>query len=81
MPPIKSTTSLHYDALIVLILFTGEIMPFCSCCTEKGLIYVAIMSPSGCQPSSCTECTKANMRSLYNICFASDSEYTCPICL
>ena len=42
-------------------------MPSCSCYMEKKLVYIAIMAPSSCQPSSYNKCIKLNMRLSYNI--------------
>jgi hypothetical protein len=45
MPPIKSLIFkylVYRFKLIAVILLLGEIMPFYSCYTEKGLIYVTI---------------------------------------
>src|SRR6266702_1148129 len=47
MPPIKSSASKHYALLMVLILSIGEIMPSCSRCIKKGLIYITIVAPFG----------------------------------
>jgi len=43
--------------VILVILLLGKIMPSCSCCAEKKLVYIAIASPTGRQPSFCIECT------------------------
>ena len=74
MPPTRSTASSRRLALVLTIFSLGEIMPSCSRCSEKGLLYVAIASPSGRQPSSCAECTKANMRSSCNVRSVSDAK-------
>ena len=47
MPLIRSTTSRRYNKLITLILSISKVMPSCSYCTKKGLIYIAIAAPSG----------------------------------
>ena len=73
MPP--SLASIKHAHIILTILLLGEIMPFYSRCSKKGFVCVAIMAPFGRQPSSCAECTKANMRSLCNVHSTSDSEY------
>ena len=74
MPP--SVASVRRTALVALILLIGKVMPSCSRCVEKRLVCVAIAAPSGCQPSSYAEYTKANMRSSYNVCSVSDAECT-----
>ena len=70
MPPIKSSVSEHsiyYFKLVALILLLSEIMPTCSCCAEKKLIYITIIALFSCQPSSCFKCTKLNIYSFYNV--------------
>jgi len=68
---------------VTVILLLGEVILLCSCCVERGLVYVAIAAPSSRQPSSYLECTFVNMRSSYNICSVSDTKciYTCLISL
>ena len=46
MPP--SVTSICHTALIALILSIGKVMPSCSCCIKKGLVYIAIISLFNC---------------------------------
>src|SRR6266700_4157388 len=44
--PISSSPSsliIPYNYIIIKILLLGEIIPFCSCCAEKGLIYIIIV--------------------------------------
>ena len=45
MPP--SIASIHYTALIALILSINKIIPSCFYCVKKGLVCVIIMSLSG----------------------------------
>src|SRR6266702_4210245 len=75
MPPIRSTASSRHDKLVIIISLLGEVMFSYSCCDEKGLTYITIMASSSHQPFSCAECTKANIRSLYNVHSAFDSKY------
>jgi hypothetical protein len=45
MPPVRSLAFKHlayHSKLIAVILLLSEIMPFCSCYTEKGLVYIII---------------------------------------
>ena len=76
MPPIKSTAFKCYTHVVSTILSLSEIMPFCSRCSKAGLVYITIVSPFGRQLSLCAECTKVNMRSLYNVCSISNSKCT-----
>ena len=81
MPPIRSSTSGRYNKLITLIISISKVMPSCSYYVEKGLVYIMIAAPSSRQPFSCTKCTKANMRSSYNVRSVSDAEYACLLIL
>jgi hypothetical protein len=48
MPFIRSLASKYlacHFKLVAVIFLLGEIMPSCSCCAEKGLVYIAIMAP------------------------------------
>ena len=72
MPLVRSLASKRCACVVAVILSLGEIMPTCSCCVLKGLVCVAIMAPSGRQPSSCAEYTKLNMRSSF-LCFAKSA--------
>jgi hypothetical protein len=72
MPPIRSLAFkylAHRSKLVAVILLLSEIMPFYSCCAEKGLIYITIMALSSWQPSSCSECTKLNIYLSCNVYF------------
>ena len=73
MPPFIAF--IYYTTLIALILSVSEVMPSCSCCIEKGLVYVTIVSLSSRQPLSYTKYTKANMRSSCNIHSVSATKY------
>ena len=54
-------------------------MPTCSCYVEKGLVYIAIIILSSCQPSFYVKYTKLNIRSSYNIYLILDAECTFPM--
>ena len=81
MPSIKFTALKRRTLLVSTIISLGEIMSSCSRCAEKRLSCVAIAAPSGRQPSSCSECTKANMQSSCNVYLVSNNEYTLSACL
>ena len=78
MPPIRSLVSeraARRFKLVAVILSLGEIMPTCSRCTEKGLVYIAIMAPLGRQPSSYAKYIKLNIHSSYNVRLVSNAKY------
>ena len=75
MPFIRSLASKRRSKLVLLILSLGEIMPLCSYYIEKRLFYIIILAPSSCQPFFYTKCTRANMRSSYNIRLVSNAKY------
>jgi hypothetical protein len=68
-------------ATIALILLIGIVIGPYSYYLERGLIYIAIIAPSSCQPLSYSKCTKSNIYSSYNIYLVSNGKYTCPITL
>ena len=65
----------YYTYVIAVILLLSEVMPLCSYCVERGLIYVAIAAPSGRQLSSYSKCTSSNMWSSYDVYSVSDTKY------
>ena len=67
MPSIRSSISKRRTRVALKILSLGEIMPTYSRYSEKKLVYIIIVSPSGRQPSSYTKYTKVNIRSSYNV--------------
>ena len=75
MPPIRSSTSKRYTCVIILILSLSEIIPTYSRYIKKGLVYITIISPAGCQPLSCIKCTKANIYLSYNVYSISGTKY------
>ena len=78
MPPIKSLVSkrtAYYFKLMAVILLLNKIMPTYSHCMEKGLVYIIIIAPLGCQPSFYTKYTKLNMRSSYDVKSVSNAKY------
>ena len=77
MPFIRSL-AFKYTAycfkLVAVILSLSEIIPTCSHCAEKGLIYITIVALLSRQPSSYTKYTKLNMRSSCNIYLMSNTK-------
>ena len=67
MPFIRSLVSKRHARIVAVILLLSKIMPTCSCCVLKGLVYIVIVAPLGRQPSFYTKCIKLNMRSSYNV--------------
>src|SRR6266702_1720237 len=64
-----------YNYVIAKILLLGEIMLLCSRCDEKGLVYITISSPTGCQLLLSAKYTKMNIHSLCNVCSAFNAKY------
>ena len=80
MPFIKSSASKRRAYIVAVILLLSKIMPICSCCMLKGLVYIVIIALLGRQPSSCTKCTKLNMYLFYDIKSVFITKYICLIC-
>ena len=75
MPFIRSLASKRRVYIVAVILLLSEIMPSCSHYKEKKLVYIIIITPSSCQPSSYIKCTKSNIRSSCNIRSVSNAKY------
>jgi hypothetical protein len=60
MPPIRSTALEYYTLLTISISLNREIISPYSHCIKKGLVYIALISPSKYQSSFYLKCTKAN---------------------
>jgi hypothetical protein len=60
MPLIRFTALEYYILLTISISLNREIISLCSRYAKKGLVYIALISPFRCQPSSYLECTKVN---------------------
>ena len=75
MPPIRSLVSAYYTYTVAIILLFSEIMPSCSYCEEKKLVYIIITALFSRQPSSYVECTKSNIHLSYNIRSVSNTKY------
>ena len=76
MPLIKLSISKHYTLLITSISLNKEIISPYSYYAKKGLVYIIIINPFGCQSSFCTKCTKLNTCILYNMRLVSLNKYT-----
>ena len=75
MPLIRSLASKRCAYVITVIFLLSEIMPSCSCCEEKKLVYIIIAAFFSRQPSSYIKCTKLNMCLSCNIRSVSNTEY------
>ena len=75
MPPIRSLASKCHAYTVAVILSFSEIMPSCSHCKEKKLVYIIIIAPSGRQPSFYIKYTKLNMHLSCNIKLVSNTKY------
>ena len=75
MPLIRSLASKCHAYAVAVILLLGEIMPSYSYCNEKKLVYITIIAPFSCQPSSCSKYTKSNIHSSCNVKSVSNTEY------
>ena len=75
MPLIRFLAFKHHAYIMAVILLLSEIMPSCSCCKEKKLVYIIIIAPSSRQPSFCVKCTKLNMCLSCNVKSVSNTEY------
>ena len=75
IPSIRFLAFKRCTYTVAVILLLGEIMPSCSCCKEKKLVYIIIAASSSCQPSFCTKCTKLNIYSSCDVWLVSNAEY------
>ena len=78
MPPIRSLVfkrTAYYFKLVAVILLLNKIMPTCSRCIEKGLVYIIIIAPLSRQPSSYIKYTKLNICLFYNVRLISNAKY------
>ena len=74
MPFIRFLASKCRTYIISVILLLGEIIPICSCCVKKKLVYIIIIAPFSHQSSFYFKCTKLNMRLSCNIKSVLDAE-------
>jgi hypothetical protein len=80
MPPVRSLVFKHLAhcfKLVAVILLLSKIIPTYSCCTEKGLVYITIVTLFSHQLSSYSKYTKLNIHLSYNICSISNTKYIC----
>ena len=75
MPFVRSLVSKRYTYVIAVILLLSEIMPTYSCCVLKGLVYIIIIAPLGCQPFFYIKYTKLNMYLSYDIRLMFNAKY------
>ena len=75
MPFIRSSASKRCTYIVAIILSLSKIMPTYSRCVLKGLVYIAIIAPLGCQSSSYIKYTKLNIRLSYNVRLVSNAKY------
>ena len=64
MPPVRSLAfkrAAYCFKLVAVILLLSKIIPTYSYCVEKGLVYIIIIAPLGCQPSFYIKYTKSNI--------------------
>ena len=76
MPPVRFLVSKRHARVVAVILLLSEIMPTYSCYMLKGLVYITIIAPLGCQLSFYIKCTKLNMRSSCNVKLVFNAKYT-----
>ena len=67
MLSIRSLASKYRAYTVTVILLLNKIMPSCSRCKEKKLVYIIITAPFSRQPSSYIKCTKSNIYSSCNV--------------
>ena len=75
IPPVRSLASKRRTYIVAVILLLSEIMPTYSRCVLKGLIYIIIIAPLGCQPSFYTKYTKLNIHLSCNIRLVFNAKY------
>ena len=80
MPFIRSSASKYCAYIVAVILSLSKIMPTCSYCVLKGLVYIIIIAPLGRQPSFYAKYTKLNIYLSYNIRSVSNTKYIFFIC-
>ena len=75
IPSVRSLVSERRARVIAVILLLGEIMPTCSRCVLKGLVYIIIIALLSRQSSFYTKCIKLNIRLSCNIKLVSNTKY------
>ena len=76
MPSVRSLASKRCAYIVLVILLLGEIIPTYSHYAEKKLVYITIIAPFSCQPSSYIKCTKSNIYLSCNVRLVLDTKYT-----
>jgi hypothetical protein len=76
IPPIRSLASECYTYTVAVILLLGEVIPSCSHCEEKKLVYIIIVAPFSRQPSFYIKCTKLNIYLSCNVKLILDTKYS-----
>ena len=76
MPSVRSLASKCCAYTVAVIFLLSEIMPSCSRCKEKKLVYITIIAPFSRQPSSYIKCTKLNICLSCNVKLVSNTKYT-----
>jgi len=80
--PLASSSTAFRSYTVAAILSFSEIMLSpCSWYAKEGLVCIALASPLSWQPSSCLECTKANIQLSYNVRSISNAKCTRSITL
>ena len=74
MPLVRSLISKRRAYVVAVIFSLGEIIPTCSCCVLKGLVYIIIIAPLSRQPFFYTKYIKLNMCLSYNIKLVSNAK-------
>ena len=74
MPLVRSLVSERCTHTVAVILLLSKIIPSCSCCEERKLVYIIIIAFSGHQLSFYIKCTKLNMCLSYNIRLVSNAK-------
>ena len=77
MPPIRFLVSKRRTYIVTIILLLSKIIPTYFYCVLKGLVYIIIIAPLGCQPSFYTKYTKLNIRSSCDVRSVSNIKYIC----
>ena len=77
MPLVRSLASKRCTYIVAIILLFSKIMPTYFRCVSKGLIYIAIITPLGRQPSSYIKYTKSNIHSSCDVRLVSNTKCIC----
>ena len=74
---IRSSVFKRRAYIVAVILLLSKIIPTYSYYVLKGLVYIIIIAPLGCQPSFYIKCTKLNIYLSCNIRLVSNAKYIC----